>query len=712
MSAKTVKIVFKTGDQKCFHTKGCFGPLKYYFNPITSICSALIIWAFVAWCIQSPDGSQEVTTRWKSWITKHWTWLYIGTQDVWAVFIICVYFSKYSNMKLGKDDEKPEFSNGAYFTMLFAAGVGIGLFYFGVAEPIFHLQPGQYGNRFWNRYTDNQQAQDAINVTFYHWGIHAWVVYVLIGLLLSFLSYRRSLPMTMRMVFFPLIGERVYGILGDLVDILSIICTMFGVCTSLGLGVVQLNNGLSRVIPSIEISETNQVILIWCITSIATLSVVSGLKFGIRTLSETCFGVGCLLLLIVYLADDTVFLTNLFVQSCGYYLQWIVQIGFHTDAFAMRNDAPDGKENPQWMDSWTLFYWGWWISWAPFVGMFIAKISRGRTIKEFILYTSTLPVIYTFFWLSVFGGAGISMERKAQNLNITCSMYNSTRYPMYGAENIWKTHHVHRLSCRTSSQMWFDVVEQYEGIGNLLSIISIIGLILYFITSSDSGSLVIDSLSANGYPDPPIGQRIFWAVTEGATATALLRQGGKDALRALQAVSIAAGLPFTIILNFACISLWRAMKMEYGDIKEEADGWKSSLLTPIDSIKGVKKIILNLFFPWYTLSKAVVKLDSLSSSGNRSKSKESFISCASLCFMFNGWIILLVLEFYLQNISYVGWSLFVFFLVHATKIRIQIREFYHLEGTLYEDFLITLLYPFTCVQIENQLKISNDSIEL
>uniref|UniRef100_A0A7M5VED6 Uncharacterized protein n=1 Tax=Clytia hemisphaerica TaxID=252671 RepID=A0A7M5VED6_9CNID len=221
-------------QDRCFHTKGCFGPLKYYFNPITSICSALIIWAFVAWCIQSPDGSQEVTTRWKSWITKHWTWLYIGTQDVWAVFIICVYFSKYSNMKLGKDDEKPEFSNGAYFTMLFAAGVGIGLFYFGVAEPIFHLQPGQYGNRFWNRYTDNQQAQDAINVTFYHWGIHAWVVYVLIGLLLSFLSYRRSLPMTMRMVFFPLIGERVYGILGDLVDILSIICTMFGVCTSLG----------------------------------------------------------------------------------------------------------------------------------------------------------------------------------------------------------------------------------------------------------------------------------------------------------------------------------------------------------------------------------------------------------------------------------------------------------------------------------------------
>ncbi|EDO26046.1 predicted protein, partial [Nematostella vectensis] len=224
-------------------------------------------------------------------------------------------------------------------------------------------------------YSDNQRAQDAINVTLFHWGIHGWIVYTMIGLLLGFLSYRYNMPMTMRTCFYPLLGDKIYGTFGDLIDILSVVCTMFGVCTSLGAGAIQLNDGLNRLNSDIPKSATSQVAIIWVITAVATASVISGIKIGIRRLSEICFSLGMFIFFIIFFYDDTWFLLNAFVQSIGYYLQWIVQIGFHTDAFAQLGNAPDGKQAPSWMNDWTIFYWGWWIAWAPFVGVFIARIS-------------------------------------------------------------------------------------------------------------------------------------------------------------------------------------------------------------------------------------------------------------------------------------------------------------------------------------------------
>lgn len=668
------------GLDKCFNVKFNIGIIRFDFNPVVSAFSAIIIWAFVIWCIAKPESSLKEMSKWKDWITKTWTWFYIGTQDVWAVFVVILYFSKYANIKLGDDDEEPEYNDATYFTMLFAAGIGIGLFFFGVAESVFHYAPGPYGNRYWKRYTDNQRAQDAVNLTLFHWGIHGWIVYAVIGLLLGFLSYRKKLPMTMRSCFYPLLGERVFGILGDIIDILSVVATMFGVCTSLGLGAIQLNTGFKRINSKIDISTNNQIITIWGITALATASVISGIKVGIRRLSEICFALGMIIFTIAFLYDDTWYLLNLYVQSIGYYLQYIIQLGFHTDAFAQLGNAPDKFEAPNWIDGWTIFYWGWWIAWSPFVGMFIAKISRGRTIKNFITYTLTIPILYSFLWMSVFGGIGIKMERDATNAGLNCS--NPIRGTLY------------MLSCRTKEDMWFDVMQKYGDLGTFLSVLSIMGIILYFVTSSDSGSLIIDCLSANGKQDPPIIQRIFWALTEGACATALLKAGGSKALSALQTASIASGLPYTVLLNFMCVALWRALKHDQGDWNPQDSEFTMGIFD-INTWERFKMVFISIFCPWYYMGKAAGKL-------NR---RNPAIYMVLFALVFYLWIILMICEVKVDGISYVAWTSFLFFIVYCAGVRISVRENYKIDGNMVEDFFaVLILYPLAAVQMWHQVK--------
>lgn len=545
-----------------------------------------------------------------------------------------------------------------------------------------------------DRYSDNQRAQDAMNLTFFHWGIHGWIVYVVVGLLLGFLTYRKDLPMTMRSCFYPLIGERIYGWMGDFIDILSVVCTMFGVCTSLGLGAIQLNAGFQRLNRNIAFSTTNQIITIWGVTACATLSVVSGLKLGIRRLSELCFGIGMILMLIVLFFDETWYLLNLYVQCIGYYLQYVVQIGFHTDAFAQLHSAPDKLEASGWMNDWTIFYWGWWIAWCPFVGMFIAKISRGRTIKEFINATLTAPIFYTFLWITIFGGAGLRMERNAALANITCSS------PLGGKNATQSFLGLYRLSCRSKNDMWFDVMEQYGDLGQFLSVTSLVGIILYFVTSSDSGSLVIDCLSANGDPDPPVLQRVFWALTEGATATALLYAGGTDALQALQAVSIAAGLPYTILLCFMCVALWRAVQMEAGDLDSNGPQFSISLFNPISqpSCKAFFKLFLATVAPWYVIGIAAKRR-------KPNSPREMACSMVLMGVPFYAWIAMMVAELVpVKGISYVGWAVLFLFFGVATAIRTGIREKDGIHGNMVEDFFVVmLLYPFAAYQIDQHV---------
>ncbi|KAK3754420.1 hypothetical protein QZH41_000781 [Actinostola sp. cb2023] len=604
------------------HRKKCrtltfkiFRRLRVDINPVVTFVSAILIWGFVIYCLTWPDQAKTEIPKWKDWITLTWTWLYIGTQDVWAVFILYLLFSKYNKIKLGKPDEKPEFSDATYFTMLFAAGIGVGLFYFGIAEPIYHYQPSHstpFANRYQGRYSDNQRAQDAINITLFHWGIHGWVVYTLIGLVLGFLSHNKGMPMTMRSCFYPLIGDKIFGTFGDAIDILSVVCTMFGVCTSLGLGVIQLNSGFHRMNKNIPESKESQVIIIWCITALATASVISGLKLGIRRLSELCFTIGMFLWFVVFFYDDTWYILNVFVQSVGYYLQWLIQLGFHTDAFAQLGDAPDKKHAPTWMNSWTIFYWGWWIAWSPFVGIFIARISRGRNQRVY-----HVPVVAP--------------------------------------------------SKSLSFSMWFDVMDQYGGLGEFLSGMSIVGLILYFVTSSDSGSLVIDSLSANGHPDPPVLQRIFWALTEGATATALLWTGGTAALSALQAVSICSGLLYTVVLNFVCVALWRLLKIEMGDMDPNGPQFSMGLFDifyHVPSVKLLVKLVVAIFAPWWPIGNAAGKVYG----SNR------YVAMVFLAIPFYGWILLEILQVVEVGLVYVGWAVLFGFTVYGTGVRAHIRE--------------------------------------
>jgi len=366
-------------------------------------------------------------------------------------------------------------------------------------------------------------------------------VYVIVGLLLAFMTFRKGMPMTMKSCFYPLIGDRIYGWIGDAIDTLSIITTLFGVCTSLGLGTIQVNTGLNYISPSIEVSTQNQVIIIWCITAVATLSVISGVGVGIRRLSELCFGLGMFIMLLVFFLEDTWFILNLYTQSIGYYFQYIIQLGFHCDAFELSSPSYGGEEGrarayadttsdgPEgWMDGWTIFYWGWWISWSPFVGMFIAKISRGRTIRQFINGTLTAPIIYTFMWLIIFGGSAIKHERVAAGEGLCCTNWNetvlknsslvfkasdvcagnkcnpcsesylsenygldtmtsiSTSDSLYSFMNKSDEYNhrlgvytddrkASRLSCLKTEQMWFALMYTYGDMGPFLSIISLIG---------------------------------------------------------------------------------------------------------------------------------------------------------------------------------------------------------------------------------------------
>ena len=530
-------------------------------------------------------------------------------------------------------------------------------------------------------------------MTLFHWGIHGWIVYVVVGLLLAFVGYRKGLPMTVRSCFYPLIGDKIYGWMGDAVDIFSVVCTMFGVCTSLGVGVMQMNGGFKRLNPSIDYSVKNQIIIIWAVTACATASVVSGLKIGIRRLSEICFSLGMFIMMIGIFADNTWHALNVYVQSIGYYIQWIIQIGFHTDAFAQLGNAPDGKQAQRWMNDWTIFYWGWWIAWSPFVGMFIAKISKGRTIRQFIHGTMTAPIVYAFLWFCIFGSAGLKMERDAALANITCESI------LGGATSTKSYNGLYRLSCRGKNDMWFDVMEQYGDLGRFLQVISLISIILYFVTSSDSGSLVIDCLSANGDPEPPVSQRVFWALTEGATATALLNAGGEEGLVALQSMSIASGVPYTILLCMMCVALWRAVKMEAGDLDPHGPQFTTGLLDVLSSPNKsmVGKILLAVIAPWYSMGNAAYKLGGMKNS--------RWVYWLISAFPFYLWIILMTLEPVVDAISYVAWTVLFIFFAYGTSIRYSMRLKYNIYGNAAEDFFaVMLLYPFAAFQMEHHME--------
>ena len=450
-------------------------------------------------------------------IARHFGWFYVLSVGFFLVFILWLFISPYGKIRLGKSHNRPEFSNVSWFAMLFSAGMGIGLLFYSVAEPVLHFTTPPYTEPM-----TSESARQAMILTFYHWGLHAWAIYIVVGLSLAFFAYRHDLPLSIRSTLYPVLGNRIYGPLGNLVEILAVFGTLFGVATSLGLGVQQVNAGLDYL-GILGESQGNQLMLIALITAVATASVVSGLDNGIRLLSTLNLLFGVLLLLFVLFTGPTAFLLGSMVQSTGSYLQELVGMTFQTDVF----------RGLEWKKQWTLFYWGWWISWSPFVGMFIARVSRGRTIRQFIAGVLLVPTLMTFVWMVVFGHTAIHSE-------------------LFGQGGISEA-----VSTSTPTAL-FALLEQLP-LPRISAILATLVVATFFITSSDSGSLVIDILTSGGDPEPPVGQRIFWALTEGAVAAVLLVAGG---LLALQTAVITTALPFCVIMIFMCYSLRKALRAD------------------------------------------------------------------------------------------------------------------------------------------------------
>lgn len=446
-------------------------------------------------------------------------WFFTLTVNIILLFILYLMFSQYGNIRLGGDDAEPDFSTMSWFAMLFSAGMGIGLLFYGVAEPMFHYLSGPIPSE-----NPAEAARIAMRFTFLHWGLHPWSIYALVALALAFFSFNKNQPLSIRSIFYPLLGEKINGFWGNLIDILATVATLFGVATSLGYGVQQINAGLNHLF-GLEQTAVVQLLLIAGITAIATVSVVKGLDAGIRKLSELNIWLAALLLVFVFICGPTLFILNGFIENIGSYLQ----------SFAELSTWNETLENSSWQNNWTVFYWAWWVSWSPFVGMFIARVSRGRTIREFLMGVLAIPTLVTFLWMTVFGNSALYLE-------------------LFGGGGL-----AEKVTANVPLSL-FLLLENFP-LSQVTVILGVMVIVSFFVTSSDSGSMVIDIITAGGNPDPPIPQRLFWAILEGVVAGVLLISGG---LGALQSAVIATGLPFALVLIILCFSLKKGLNEYIG----------------------------------------------------------------------------------------------------------------------------------------------------
>jgi choline/glycine/proline betaine transport protein len=490
----------------------------YKINPPVFIASVILVVLFLGFTVAAPQAAETLFKSVQAWVVHSAGWFYVLAVAGFLVFVVVLALSDYGRIKLGRDHSEPDYSYASWFAMLFSAGMGIGLMFFGVAEPVMHFSTPPVGDA-----GSIEAARQAMRITFFHWGIHAWAIYAVVALSLAYFAFRHDLPLTIRSAFYPLIGERIYGPIGHAVDVFAVLGTLFGVATSLGFGVIQVNAGLNYLF-DVPVGTGVQIVLIAAITAIATLSVGLGLDGGIRRVSELNMILAVALLLFVLLAGPTVFLLQTLVQNTGMYLSSLVELTFNLYAY-----QPSG-----WIGGWTLFYWGWWIAWSPFVGMFIARVSRGRTIREFVTGVLLVPMGFTFAWMTFFGDTALHMLMERGIVELADAV------------------------AADSSVALFKFFE-YLPLSGVASLIATLLVITFFVTSSDSGSLVVDMLTSGGAEDSPLWQRIFWALLEGVIAAVLLVAGG---LAALQTATIASALPFTVIMVLMCWGLVRALRIE------------------------------------------------------------------------------------------------------------------------------------------------------
>ncbi|SEP96547.1 choline/glycine/proline betaine transport protein [Ectothiorhodospira magna] len=491
---------------------------RILMNPPVFITSAVLTLAFVLFAAIFTETAGTVFSAVQGWISDSVGWFYVLAVAGFVVFMIGVAVSSYGNIKLGPDHSQPDYSYASWFAMLFSAGMGIGLMFFGVAEPVMHYVSPPVGDP-----ETVEAARQSMRITFFHWGVHAWAIYAVVALSLAYFAFRHNLPLTIRSSLYPLIGDRIHGGIGHTVDTFAVLGTIFGVATSLGFGVIQINSGLNYLF-DIPNAVSVQVILIVVITAIATLSVGLGLDGGIRRISVLNMILAVGLLAFVLVAGPTVYLLQTLVQNTGNYVSNLFAMTFNLYAY----------EPTSWIGGWTLFYWGWWIAWAPFVGMFIARVSRGRTIREFTFGVLLVPVGFTIMWMTFFGNTALHMIMVQGITELSDAVAADTSVALF---------------------QFFE----HLPLSSIMALVATLLVVTFFVTSSDSGSLVVDILTSGGKEESPTWQRIFWAVIEGIVAAALLIAGG---LAALQTATIASALPFTIIMCFMCWGLLRALRID------------------------------------------------------------------------------------------------------------------------------------------------------
>ena len=512
---------------------GQVGPFGFDIHNPVFVISGLSIIAFVFYTLALPEQAGALFGWLRPFLTSTFDWFFLTSANIFVLFCLFLIVSPWGAVRLGGKTAVPDYTYIGWFSMLFAAGMGIGLMFFGVLEPVYHMaisEPLGVPSPIAEDGTIIAANVDAarqmgLAATIYHWGLHPWAIYAIVALALALFTYNKGLPLTIRSAFYPIFGERVWGWTGHVIDTLAVFATLFGLATSLGFGAQQANAGLEHIY-GIPNTITVQVLLITGITAIALISVLRGLDGGVKVLSEINMVISALLLLFVFLAAGPLGILGDFFGGLGAYGR---------ELLALSN--PIGREDTGYMQGWTAFYWAWWISWSPFVGMFIARVSRGRTVREFLICVLLIPSLVCVLWMATFGGAAIDQV----------------------------------LSDPAGSAVKAQVIDAYnppislfamlEGLplANITSTIAIVLVIVFFVTSSDSGSLVIDTITAGGKIDAPVPQRIFWCTFEGAVAIVLLIGGG---LEALQAMVISTGLPFTVILLLMCWSILKGLMSE------------------------------------------------------------------------------------------------------------------------------------------------------
>jgi len=495
-----------------------FIPGSFFVDKPVFKGSVLFLLLLVAYTVTFPEHSANLYATMQSAIVQYGSWYYVLVVAIILVCVIYLVFSKLGDIKLGPDHSSPAYSNVSWFAMLFSAGMGIGLMFFGVAEPVMHfMNPPQGAGE------TVDAAGEAMRLTFFHWGVHAWSIYAIVALILGYFSHRHHLPLTLRSALYPIIGDRIYGRIGAAVDIFAIIGTLCGIATSLGLGVMQINTGLNYLF-GVEVSKEMQMILIVVTISLATVSVVMGLDAGIKRLSEINIGLAGLLLIGVLVAGPTIYILQSFLQNMGVYFSELISKTFNLYAYRPTS----------WLGGWTILYWGWWLSWAPFVGLFIARISRGRTIRQFIVGAMLVPCGFNLFWMSAFGSSAIKL------------ILDGTM-PEFGA-----------IVSNDQAVALFQFLEAFP-LAKLLSVISLVMVVVFFVTSADSGAMILNMLSAHGRDDTSLFQRILWSVMIGLVTMVLLYAGG---LSALQTASIVGALPFSLALLWAIWGFFKALQVD------------------------------------------------------------------------------------------------------------------------------------------------------